>query len=266
MSGQSELITCEIDADGVALVRLNRPEKANCFNMTMIAACVTLVGRLTADDAVKVIVLTGVGRVFCAGGDIDELEEVTKAGPPRTAPYLRDIQRVPLAFERCDKPVIAAVNGAARGAGMDVAMMCDLRIAGASANFAQSYIDLAVIPGDGGAWLLPRLIGLAKSLEMIWTGAPISAQEAERIGLVNRVVPDAELLDASLDMARRIAAQPTAAIRMGKRAAIHGLTATLSGHLDAVSSHMAVLYEHPDFRSRLANLQTRLKARAKPAS
>ena len=132
MSVSAQLVTCEIDGEGVALLRLNRPEKANCFNLAMIGACADAIEALSADDAVKVIVLTGSGRVFCAGGDIDELEEVVQAGSTRAKSYLRDhIHRIPLALDRCDKPVIAAVNGAARGAGMDLALMCDLRVAAA---------------------------------------------------------------------------------------------------------------------------------------
>ncbi len=253
------LIVCDIDAHGVATLRLNRPEKANGFNIPMIGQCSAAIEALANDDAVKVIVITGTGRFFCAGGDIDELFDVVESGAVRAKAYLWEhIHRIPLALERLDKPVIAAVNGAARGAGMDVALMADIRIAGASASFAQSYVDLGVIPGDGGAWFLPRIAGAARALEMIWTGDVIDAATAERLGIVSRVVPDADLATAASDLAHRLAGQPQHAIRIAKRAVYQGLGIPLAAHLDAMSSHMAVLYESEDFRTRLRAVKARL--------
>jgi enoyl-CoA hydratase/carnithine racemase len=258
----SDLVTCEIDPQGIAILRLNRPEKANGFNLPMIAVCAETIEQVHHDPAVKAIVLTGTGRAFCSGGDIEELAGITQGDAVQAKAYLWEhIHRIPLALERCDKPVIAAVNGAARGAGMDIALMCDVRFAAESASFAQSYIDLGVIPGDGGAWFLPRLVGTARALEMIWTGDVVSAVEAERMGLINRVVPDDVLLATSTEFARRVACQPEQAVRLAKRMVLHGLTTPLAAHLDAASSHMAVIYESAEFRERLQSVLARLKAR-----
>src|SRR6185312_1331674 len=158
------------------------------------------------------------------------------------------IQRIPLALEDFDKPVLIAVNGVATGAGMDLALMGDIRYAAQSARFAETYVKVGLVPGAGGAHFLPRLVGTAKALELFWTAEFISAEEALRIGLVNKVLPDAELLPHVREVASRIAAGPALAIRLMKRAILQGMRNDLRGNLDLVSSHYAVVTASRDHR------------------
>ena len=254
-----QFMTLEKRPDGVAVLTLNRADKLNSFNRIMIADWTSALGMVAGDAQVRAVVLTGAGRAFCAGGDADELAEMQGADNITRREYLRAIHRIPLALERFDKPVIAAVNGTARGAGMDMAIMCDLRIAAVSATFAESYINMGLVSGDGGMYFLPRLVGAARALELLWTGRVIDAGEAERIGLVNRVVPDAEVLTVALKLAADIAGQAQQAIRITKRAVYEGLTGSLASHLDSVASHMAVLFDTPDFQARLRAFKERRK-------
>ncbi len=180
--------------EGVATITLNRPERLNAFDEEMIELWVDALGDARQNEAVQVIVVTGAGRAFCSGGDVGGM-----AGrAPRTGlehkRWLERIHRVPLTLEQIDKPVIAALNGPAVGAGLDMALMCDLRYAAAGIRVSEGYVKVGLIPGDGGSYFLPRLVGTARALELLWTGDPIDADQAERIGLVNRVVPADELL------------------------------------------------------------------------
>jgi enoyl-CoA hydratase/carnithine racemase len=158
------------------------------------------------------------------------------------------IQRIPLALEDFDKPVLIAVNGAATGAGMDLALMGDLRYAAASARFAETYVKVALVPGAGGAHFLPRIVGTAKALELFWTGDFIDAAEAERIGLVNAVLPDEQLMPHVMGVAERIARAPALSVRLIKRAVLQGLRNDLRSNLDLISSHYAVVTASPDHR------------------
>ncbi|MBV1797305.1 enoyl-CoA hydratase/isomerase family protein [Siccirubricoccus sp. G192] len=179
---------------GIATITLNRPDSGNAFTTEMLAAWEAALRECILDDAIRAVVLTGAGRIFCSGGDVKRMAKNSAGGqqPWDRRKYLTDhVHRIPLTLMELDKPYIVAVNGAATGAGMDMALMGDLRIAAESARFAETYIKVGFVAGDGGAWMLPRLIGQPKALEMLWTGDFVSAQEAERIGLVNRVVPDA---------------------------------------------------------------------------
>ena len=255
----SKFIVLDARPNGVTVMTLNRPEKLNSFNRSMIAEWESALAIAAGDAATKVIVLTGAGRAFCAGGDADEITEMEEADNVTRREYLRGIHRIPLALERLDKPVIAAVNGTARGAGLDMAIMCDLRVAAASATFAESYINMGLISGDGGMYFLPRLIGAPRALELLWTGRVIDAAEAERIGLLNRVVPDAELMAVALELAANIAGQAQQAIRITKRTVYQSLETPLASHLDSAASHMAVLYDTPEFKARLKAFRERKK-------
>jgi enoyl-CoA hydratase/carnithine racemase len=240
-------------ADGVATLTLNRPQHLNAFDHSMIDQWYAALQEAFADPAVKVIVVTGAGRAFCAGGDIDDLAKLQTLDSTARKNYLwKHVHRIVMAMERTDKPVIAAVNGAARGAGMDMAVMCDIRIAAASASFAESYIRFGLIAGDAGTYFLPRLIGTARALELFWTGRSVLADEAVQIGLVNRVVPDTELMGAAMALARQIAAQSAPAVGMFKRAVYQGMNHSLVSHLDLISSHMAVLEDTPEHRERVS--------------
>ena len=158
------------------------------------------------------------------------------------------VQRIPLALEDFDKPVLVAVNGVATGAGMDLALMGDIRYAAASARFAETYVKVGLVPGAGGAHFLPRLIGVSRALELFWTGDFISAAEAERIGLVNKVLPDEALMGHVREVALKIAKGPALPVRLIKRAVLQGLRNDLRTNLDLISSHYGIVTATPDHR------------------
>jgi 2-(1,2-epoxy-1,2-dihydrophenyl)acetyl-CoA isomerase len=243
----SDDILFEVD-DKVATITLNRPEKRNAFTLEMIDAWAEALETCHAHDDVHVVVLTGKGRAFCSGGDIGGLLKgrATKSALERKNELTQHVHRIPLLLERMDKPVLVAVNGAAAGAGLDMALMGDIRYAAESARLGESYVKMGIVPGDGGAYYLPRLIGLARALEMLLTGDFIDAREAERIGLVNKVLPDEELMPYTYGVARKIAQGPTLAIRMIKRAVYQGLQSDLRASLDLISSHYGIVASGDD--------------------
>jgi len=237
----------------IATVTLNLPEARNPISeASVVEALIAALGRAQADASVRVLIVTGAGSAFSSGGDIRAMAdaiESRRASPADTTRYYRaGIQRIPLAFERLDVPVIAAVNGAAVGAGLDLACMCDMRIAAESARFAESFVRMGIIAGDGGAWLLPRAVGYAKAAELAFTGAMIDAAEALRIGLVSRVVPDAELMEAAHDLAARIAANPPQAVRMTKRLMLEARSMRLDTSLEMAAALQALMHATPDHR------------------
>lgn len=250
------------DADGIATLTLNRPDKYNAFTKNMVGRWAGLLQQVADDDSVKVIVLTGAGKAFCAGGDVGAQKERANNDALERKNFLwRHVHRIPLLMEQLDKPTIAAINGTARGAGLDMALMCDLRLMARTAKLAESYINVGLIAGDGGAYYLPRLIGMPRALELLWTGREVGAEEAERIGMVNRAVADESLMEETYALARSIAAQPFEAIRAYKRVAYQGMNMGLAAHLDMVSSHMSVLRDTPEHRQRVeAFLQRKNKA------
>lgn len=201
---------------------VNRPEQRNPISdHDVVDALVSCVDRVNADYEVRAVIITGAGTAFSAGGNIKQLAEGAPpfGGPPHLSRdgYRRGIQRVPRAMYHCDVPMIAAVNGPAIGAGCDLALMCDMRIASTDAVFAESFVKLGLIPGDGGAWLLPRAVGAARAAEMALTGDRIDAATALDWGLVSRVVAPDELTDAAFDLAERVAVNPPHAVRMAKK-------------------------------------------------
>ncbi|MBN1614819.1 MAG: enoyl-CoA hydratase/isomerase family protein [Deltaproteobacteria bacterium] len=229
--------------DGLGTITLNRPEKKNAFTLTMIDKWADTLAAWRTDPEVKVIVLTGAGNAFCAGADFS----APSAQPGEDGPYERKsilwdrIQRIPLTLEDIDKPVIAAMKGVATGAGLDMALMCDIRFAADTARFAETYVKVGLVPGDGGCYYLPRLVGLAKALELLWEGDFIDAAEALRIGLVNRVYPEAQLMEETHQFARKLAEGPAAVIRTIKRATYQSSRSDLRTALDLISSHMGVV-------------------------
>jgi enoyl-CoA hydratase/carnithine racemase len=228
--------------DGIGRIVLNRPERMNAFTFEMIDAWRAAIEECRRDDAVKVVIVTGAGAAFCSGGDIVEMGDRLEQTPEQRKAELFDrIERIPLALEDLDKPVIAAVNGVATGAGMDMALMCDLRYAARGARFAETYVNVGLVPGAGGAHFLPRLVGVSKALELFWTGDFIDAEEAMRIGIVNKVFPDADLMTHVEKIARKIAKAPPLTLRMVKRAIYQGMRNDLRTNLDLISSHYAVI-------------------------
>ena len=228
--------------DGIAKIVLDRPERKNAFTFEMIDAWIDALQRCRTDDAVKVVLVTGTGDAFCSGGDIVEMGERLDHTPEqRKSELFQRIERIPLALEDLDKPVIAVVNGVATGAGMDMALMCDIRYAAQSARFAETYVKVGLVPGAGGAHYLPRLVGVSKALELFLTGDFVDAQEALRLGLVNKVFPDDTLMQQAESIARRMAQAPPLTLRMTKRAIYQGMRNDLRTNLDLISSHYAVI-------------------------
>jgi enoyl-CoA hydratase/carnithine racemase len=237
----------------IVTLTLNRPERRNPISeREVVDAIVAAVDRMNQDGSVRVAILTGAGSAFSSGGDLRAMAAETdnRARQPVKTPsyYKHGIQRLPLAFERLDVPIIAAVNGPAIGAGLDLACMCDIRIAGQSARFAESFVKVGLIAGDGGAWLLPRAVGFSKACEMAFTGDTINADEALACGLVSRVVPDAELLAASRALAERIAVNPAASLRMTKRLLLEGRQTRMDTLLEMAASMQALAHSTADHR------------------
>lgn len=243
--------------DRVATITLNRAATRNPISdMPMVDALVGLLQKLDADQDIGAIVLTGAGKAFSTGGNIKEMADgtgVADAEPTKTRNnYRNGIQRIPLAFEAMEVPVIAAVNGPAIGAGCDLACMCDIRLAGQSAKFAESFVKLGIVPGDGGAWLLPRVVGFSKACELTFTGDVIDADQALAIGLVSNVFPDDELLGKALDLARRIAANPSPAVRMTKRLLRQSRMIDLAASLEMAAPLQAIAHTTAEHREAVA--------------
>ncbi len=240
------------DQDGhVVTLTLNRPEMRNALSGDdTIGAIVDACERIEADKSVRAVIITGAGSAFCAGGDVKKMREratgATESGLTLRASYRDGIQRIPKAVYDLEVPTIAAVNGAAVGAGCDLVCMCAIRIASERARFAESFVRLGIIPGDGGAWLLPRVIGMSRAAEMTFTGEMIDAETAAAWGLVSKVVAPEQLLDEARALALRIAANPPAAVRMSKRLLRDGQKMDLSASLEMVAAFQALAHRTAD--------------------
>ncbi|MBW4091564.1 MAG: crotonase/enoyl-CoA hydratase family protein [Proteobacteria bacterium] len=242
---------------GIVTLTLNAPERRNPISERgMVDAIIDALERIDADPSVRAAILTGAGTAFSSGGDLRAMQDATaaRAAAPAATPayYRHGIQRIPLAFERLNVPIIAAVNGPAIGAGLDLACMCDIRIAAESARFAESFVKVGIIAGDGGAWLLPRLVGFSKAAEMALTGDPLSAAEALACGLVSRVVADTELLAAAGALAARIAVNPPHAVRMTKRLLLEGRNMRMDSLLEMAAAMQALVHATGDHREAVA--------------
>lgn len=246
--------------DGVATITLNRPDKLNAFTDGMLADWRAALATCEADDTIRAVVLTGAGRAFCTGGDLDALERGAGDSPAEIKAELTDrVQPIPRALATLGKPVIAALNGVATGGGLDVALACDIRFAAQSARFAETYLRMGLIPGVGGAFLLPRIVGIGKAMELFLSAEFIDAAEAERIGLINRVCPDATLLDEAQDFARRIAEAPPLSVRLIKRMIRMGLDTDLDGGLEMAAANLPVARGSEDHREALAAFREKRK-------
>lgn len=239
--------------DGVATLTLNRPEKLNAFTGPMLTGLIAALDDFEARDDVAVVILTGAGRGFCSGGDIGGMGAGSDSRPHVTKERIwRQIQAFPKRLARFEKPILAAVNGAAVGGGMDLALACDIRIAGESARFSESYAKIGLLPGGGGAYFLPRLVGRARALELLWTSDFVDASTALEIGLVNHVYPDDQLMAETLKLAKRIADMPPLSIRLIKRTVDQGLRSDMDTAFDLVSSHIAIARSGPDHVEAIA--------------
>ena len=243
--------------EAILTLTLNEPERRNPISdLPMIEALIVALQSADADDGVRAVILTGAGSAFSSGGDLKKMvvgAGLRDAQPVKTRPnYKHGIQRLPLLFQALEVPVVAAVNGPAIGAGCDLACMCDVRIAGESARFAESFVKVGLIPGDGGAWLLPRIVGFSKATELALTGELIDAHQALACGLVSRVVPDADLLAAAGEVAAKIAANPPHAVRMTKRLLREGQTASLQTLLEMSAAMQALAHATADHEEAVA--------------
>jgi 2-(1,2-epoxy-1,2-dihydrophenyl)acetyl-CoA isomerase len=255
--------------EGVLLVRFNQPDSLNALTLESMNELADLVHRAGTDPDVSVLVLTGTGRAFCAGGNAKAMGEQSEQAAS-AHPLDRPLWNVPsmtvearfenkpqtgrelmLAIADLDKPTIAAVNGIAAGAGMDLALACDLRFMAASARFAQIYIRRGLIPFDGGLYWLPRLIGLSRALELMYTGDWVGAERAESIGLVNRVVSDDDLITETLAMAHRLADGPSVALQTIKHLARKSLDMTLPEMLEQTYAAVGFLFSTEDHREAM---------------
>ena len=236
---------------------LNLPERRNPISdLPMVEALEEAATRVTADVSVRAVVLTGAGPAFSSGGDVKAMAERSGmfggTGAEIAEGYRHGIQRIPRALFHCPVPLIAAVNGAAVGAGCDLTLMCDVRIASTEAFFAESFVKVGLIPGDGGAYLLPRVVGAARAAEMSLTGDRISAETALAWGLVSRVVAPEDLLPTAREIADRIAANPPVAVRAGKQLLREAAGRTLDEVLDTSADVQALMHQTADHAEAVA--------------
>ena len=228
-----DLILYHADHDsGIARITLNRPDRLNALNDQMQIEIADAVAEADADPNIRVLIITGSGRAFCAGGDLNNLggsangsgEGWTSGNADEVRRSFRLAQEMILGVQRCEKPVIAMVNGVATGAGLDLACACDIRIGTQRSRFMSAYVRIGLFPGFGGTWLYPRTIGsLGRAAEMLFTGDFLEADEAHRLGFLNRLVPEEELETTTMEMAERIAAGPPIANRLSKLMLYKGL-------------------------------------------
>jgi len=239
------------ERDGAILTLvMSQPETRNALTGNsavdeIVAACAAI----ARDPGIRVVVLTGADPVFSSGGNVKDMQRYEKERLPPDVireEYRNGIQRLPKALFNLDVPLIAAVNGPAIGAGMDLTCMCDIRIASEKATFAESFVKVGIVPGDGGAWLLPRVVGMSKASEMAFTGDMLTAQEALACGLVSRVVPHAELLAEAYRLAGRIAANPGGVLRMTKRLLREGERSSLESLLEMSAGYQAIAHMTAD--------------------
>lgn len=234
----------------ILILTMSQPETRNALTGNsaadeFVAACEAI----RKDTSIRAVILTAEGPVFSSGGNVkDMMRYQTEKLLPETIreEYRNGIQRIPKALYNLDVPVIAAINGPAIGAGLDLTCMCDIRIASDKASFAESFVKVGIVPGDGGAWLLPRAVGASKAAEMAFTGELLNAEQALACGLVSRVVPHDELIKEALALAGRIAANPGSVLRMTKRLLREGERSTLESLLEMSAGYQAIAHMTDD--------------------
>jgi len=238
------------DDTGVATITLNRPDRLNALTFDVYDELRRAFYALSDEPAVRVIVITGAGKGFCSGGDVEDIiGRLFERDMRGLLEFTRMTCDLILAIRRCRKPVVAALNGTVAGAGAVIATACDMRVAATSAKIAYLFTRVGLSGADmGAAWMLPRIVGLAKASELLMTGDFISADEAHRIGLYNRVVPDGTSLEAATELARKLSQGPSFAIEITKDALNREASMDLAGALEAEAQIQAALMLHPDFR------------------
>lgn len=248
-------LTLEVDGN-VAMFTLNRPERRNAFTDEIILRWTEQLEECRLSPDIAVIVFAARGDSFCAGADTSRLGGAGALTPVASRDRMTSVAH---AFVRkvasIDKPIIAAVNGAAVGGGMDLALMCDIRIASESARFAETYAKMGLLPGVGGAWFLPRIVGTSVALDLLWSGRWVDAAEAKMLGLVTEVVADADLAAHVKNYAEKLARSAPLSVRAIKKLAYQGQTITLDTHLDTLASQLAVVRTSEDHAEALAALK-----------
>ena len=247
MEALPELI--ETVQDGIATLTFNRPERMNALSTPIMEGLLHGLPRLAGDPAVKVVVLTGAGRGFCAGGDV---KDMAQGGEKRSAAeataHLRSRMEVSRILHELPKPTIAMINGPAAGAGLAMALACDLRVAGTSARLVTAFVRVGFSGDFGGSFFLTRLVGTAKARELYFTGRPVEADEALSLGLVNRVVPDEDLATVTMELARPLAQGPSIALGLMKRNLNCAESGSLAELLDIEATHQVQTGRTEDHR------------------
>lgn len=245
--------------NGVAVLTLNNPEQRNPISdLETVDQFVNALEQIQSDDNARCLIITGAGTAFSSGGNIKHMlnKEGMFAGSANDVRenYAKVIQRIPVALHNLNIPTIAAVNGPAVGAGCDLAMYCDMRIASTNAKFAESFIKVGIIPGDGGAWILPKIAGYGRAAEMIFTGEAISAQQAMDWGMLNSLVEPEQLMNKAMDLAQRIAVNSPQALRASKQLLRAANTMPLDSLLQLSAAIQANLHQTNDHMEAVSAL------------
>jgi enoyl-CoA hydratase/carnithine racemase len=242
----------------IGTITLNRPAHRNAFTLEMLEECSRILLEWQKDPEIRVIVLTGAGESFCAGGDVKKMGQPTSIVQKKSDLWLR-MQSVPKALASMDKPVIAMINGDAVGGGLDLALMCDIRVASDRARFSEAYVRLGLVPGDGGAFFLARLIGLGRALELLLTGEFFDAAEAARLGVVNHAVPHEELASRTYAIAERIASNPPLSVQATKRLTYQSFQNNMIASLELASSQAVIMMNTEDHKEAVDAFRNKRK-------
>ena len=249
--------------DRIVKITLNRPDTRNALSGDIIEGLVEYIQKADKDKNVGCVILTGAGKSFSSGGNLQEIKDMTTKDQMTQAQledwYRFGIQKIPLTMNSIDVPVVAAVNGHAIGAGNDLCTMCDIRIAGEDAKFSESFLRIGIIPGDGGSWFLPKIIGLARANEMILTCDVLDANKALDWGLVSKVVPNENLIVEAQQLAKKIATQPPEASRRAKRLLRMSQNVPLQDALEMAASQQSMLQQLDDHREAIDALLEKRK-------
>lgn len=251
----TDSVTFEQDG-AVALLTLNEPDTRNAISPAIVEAIVSYCDRINRDMSVSCLIVTGAGESFSSGGNVKDMRDRKGlfGGSPAEVRrgYQHGIQRIPVAMYNLEVPAIAAVNGHAVGAGCDLSLMCDIRICSENAEFAESFMRVGLVSGDGGGWFLPRVVGLARAMEMTFTCDFIKAEKALAWGLVSQVAPRADLLPEAWKIARKIAAHPPHSIRLNKKLVRDAGQMALGSHLEMASAMQALTQHTEDQQEAVA--------------
>jgi enoyl-CoA hydratase/carnithine racemase len=248
-------------SEGVATIVLDRPERKNAFTLEMVDAWAGVLRSAAVDDGVRCVLVTGAGDAFCSGVDLAVLAGVEATPIDRKRMLTQRIHQVAIALDELDKPVVAVMRGVAVGAGLDMALLCDMRLGSPSVRMSEGYIKVGLVPGDGGAWLLPRLVGAPKALELLLTGDFIDAETALSLGLLNHVHPDEELDQRAREFAARLCALPPVQAGIIKRLVRQSERVDLRTHFDMVSSHFGIVTALEDYAEAQAAFTERRPGR-----